>query len=70
METTLFRVVSVRFIGAAAVASGVLATSTIWLLFTNPTTVTAALDDGRVGPIARELAVAVIEVFRRLLAYL
>ncbi len=70
METTLLRVVSIRFIGAAAVASALLATSTIWLLFTSPTTVTAALDDGRVGPLARQLAVAIVDVVRGLLAYL
>ncbi len=60
----------IRLIGATAVVSTVLAASTIWLLFTSPTTVTAALDEGRVGPIARELAVALMNVFRGLLAYL
>ena len=60
----------IRLIGATAVVSTLLAASTIWLLFTSPTTVTAALDEGRVGPIARELAVALINVFRGLLAYL
>ncbi len=60
----------IRLIGATAVVSTLLAASTIWLLFTSPTTVTAALDEGRVGPIARELAVALMNVFRGLLAYL
>ncbi len=60
----------IRLIGATAVVSTLLAASTIWLLLTSPTTMTAALDEGRVGPLARELAVALISVFRGLLAYL
>ncbi len=60
----------IRLMGASAVVSALLAASTIWLVLASPTTVTLALDEGRIGPIARELAAALINAFRGLLAYL
>ncbi len=70
METHLLRVVGIRFIVVAAITSALAATSAIRLLLTSPATVAAALDEGRVGPIARELAMALFGVLRGLLAYL
>ncbi len=70
METHLLRVVGIRVIALAAITSALVATSAIGLLLTSPATVAAALDEGRVGPIARELAIALFGVLRGLLAYL
>jgi len=55
---------------AAAVVSTLLATSTIWLLLTNPATVATAVDQRTIAPIARELAAALIDALHGLLAYL
>jgi len=61
---------SISVTGAAAVVSGVLATSTIWLLLTSPATLAAALNEGTVTPVIRELAAAVVHALSGLLAYL
>lgn len=53
-----------------AVACAVLAGATIWLLLSDPVTVTGALHDGTVTPIVRALAQAVVDAFRSLLAFL
>jgi len=55
---------------AAAVVSMVLTASMIWVLLNNPVTVAVALDRGTVAPVARELAAALIDLLRDLLAYL
>ena len=55
---------------AAAGVAAILATSTIWLVLTNPATVATAVDQGTITPIARELASALVSVLHQLLAYL
>ena len=62
--------VSIGVAGTAAIVSAVLATLTIWLLMTDPTTMAAAVDRGTVAPIVRALAAALVDVFRWLLRYL
>lgn len=61
---------SISLTGAAAVLSTLMATSTIWLMLTNPATLASALNQGTVTPVVRELASALIAVFRGLLTYL
>ena len=60
----------IRLMGATGVICALLATSTIWLLLTSPAAMTTALDRGTIAPLARELAIALVNVFRGLLAYL
>ena len=62
--------VSIGVAGTAAIVSALLATLTIWLLMTDPTTMAAAIDRGTVAPIARALASAFVDLFRILLSYL
>jgi len=53
-----------------ALTCALLAGTTIWLLLTDPITVTGALHDGTVTPLVGELARAVIDAVRGLLAFL
>ena len=62
--------VSIGVAGTAAIVSALLATLTIWLLMTDPTTMAAAIDRGTVAPIARALGAALVDVFHWLLRYL
>ena len=62
--------VSIGVAGTAAIVSALLATATIWLLMTDPTTMAAAIDRRTVAPIARALAAALVDVFQVLLRYL
>jgi hypothetical protein len=62
--------VSIGVAGTAAIVSALLATLTIWLLMTDPTTMAAAIDRGTVAPIARALGDALVDVFHWLLRYL
>ncbi len=54
---------------AVAIASALIATSTIWLLL-NPGTLAEAINQGTAAPVARLLAAALFDVLRALLAYL
>jgi hypothetical protein len=62
--------VGISVTAAAAVLSMGLTASAIWVLLTNPVTVAVALDRGTAAPVARELAAALINLLRDLLAYL
>lgn len=55
---------------AAAALSITLACAVPWLLLTDPVTVAGALEQGRVTPIARELATVVADALRTLATYL
>ncbi len=62
--------IGIRLTTAAAAVSALLATSTIWLVLTRPAAVATAVNQQTIGPIARELATALINALRGLLAYL
>ena len=61
---------SVSLFGTIAVLSAVFAAATIWLLLTDPVTVTEAVDTGEVSPIVRELASVLYSALAGLLKYL
>ncbi len=61
---------SIGVTAATVVISRTLTVSAAWLLLTNPAAVAAAFNDGTIAPVARELADALINVLRGLLAYL
>jgi hypothetical protein len=61
---------SVSLFGTIAVLSGIFAAATIWLLLTDPVTVTEAVDTGEVSPIVRELAGVLYSALAGLLKYL
>ncbi len=62
--------IGIRLTAAAAVVSMIIATSTIWLILTRPATVATAVNEQTLGPIARELATALMRAIHGLLAYL
>jgi hypothetical protein len=59
---------------SVAVVIGVLATviagATIWLVLTDPVTVTNAIDEGEVSPLVRRLAEVLYDALAGLLEYL
>jgi len=61
---------ALRVTGAAALLSAFVATSTIWLMLTNPTTLAATVDGGAIAPAVRELATALVRALCGLMAYL
>ena len=61
---------SVSLFGTIAVLSAIVAAATIWLLLTDPVTVTEAVDTGEVSPIVRELASVLYSALAGLLKYL
>ena len=61
---------SLSLFGTVAVMSAVLAAATIWLLLTDPVTVTAALNQGSITPLVRELAEVFASALRNLLHWL
>jgi hypothetical protein len=61
---------SVSLFGTIALVSAVFAAATIWLLLTDPVTVTEAVDTGEVSPIVRELASVLYSALAGLLKYL
>ena len=65
-----FRTAGTSLVGAIAVLAALLAGLTIWLLLTDPVTVTGALQDGTVTPLVRELALAFAGALRGLLRFL
>jgi hypothetical protein len=69
MESMSFAVVGRRLVGAVAMVSTVLAGATIWLLVTDPGTVTSALAEGSVEPLLRELMEVVGTALRHLLRW-
>ncbi len=60
----------IRVTTAAAGVSALMAASTIWLVLTRPATVATAVNQQTIGPIARELAAALLNALHGLLAYL
>ena len=61
---------SMSLVGIAGLLAAVLAAATIWLLFTEPVTVAAAVTEGNVTPLVRELAGFLYEAVWNLLRYL
>jgi hypothetical protein len=61
---------SLSLFGMVAVVAALLASATIWLVFTDPVTVANSVNQGDVTPLVRELATAVYEALRGLLKYL
>lgn len=64
-----FAAVSHRMVGAVALASTVLAGATIWLLVTDPATVTSALAEGSAQRLFRGLLEVVGDALRHLLRW-
>lgn len=62
--------VSASLVGVVAVLAAIAAGATIWLLLTDPVTVTAALNQGSVTPFVRELAEVFVNALRNLLHWL
>jgi hypothetical protein len=61
---------SVSLAGAVAVMSAVVATSTIWLLLTDPVTVADAVNEGQITPLVRELGQVIYGALWGILKYL
>ncbi len=61
---------SLSLFGMVAVVSAILATATIWLVLTDPVTVTHSVNQGDVSPLVRQLASVVYEALKGLLKYL
>ncbi len=62
--------VSVSLFSVLAIVAAVLAGATVWLLLTDPVGVTAALHQGTVTPLVRELADVLASAMRDLLRWL
>ncbi len=62
--------VGVSLFATIAVIAALLAGATIWLLLTDPVTVTDAVNQGGVTPLVSQLANALLAAFRGLLRYL
>ena len=62
--------VSASLVGVSAVLAAIAAGATIWLLLTDPVTVTAALNQGSITPLVRELAEVFASALRNLLHWL
>jgi hypothetical protein len=65
-----FRRVGVGMFGALAVASLVVAASTVWLVLTDPVTVANSVNEGDVSPLVQSLAAAILRAVQGLLQYL
>ena len=65
-----FQRLSASLFGAVAVASVLLAASTVWLFVTNPVNVANAISEGDVSPLIRDLAQVLVNALRGLLRYL
>jgi hypothetical protein len=61
---------SLSLFGTVAVVAAILASATIWLVFTDPVSVANSVTQGDVTPLVRELASAFYEAIRGLLKYL
>ena len=61
---------SMSLFGTIAVVAAILASATIWLVFTDPVTVANSVNQGDVSPLVRELASAFYEAIKGLLKYL
>ncbi len=61
---------SLSLFGMIAIVAAVLASATIWLVFTDPVTVANSVNQGDVTPLIRELASAFYEAVKGLLKYL
>ena len=61
---------SLSLFGTIAIVAAILASATIWLVFTDPVTVADSVNQGTVTPLVRELASAVYEAIKGLLKYL
>lgn len=62
--------VSVSLVSLLAVVAAVLAGATVWLLLSDPVGVNAALQQGTVTPLVRELADVLAGAMRELLRWL
>lgn len=64
------RGVGVGVFGALAVASLVVAASTVWLVVTDPVTVANSVNEGDISPLVRSLAAAILQALQGLFQYL
>ncbi len=61
---------SLSLFGTIAIVAAILASATLWLVFTDPVTVANSVNQGDVTPLVRELASAMYEAIKGLLKYL
>lgn len=61
---------SFSLFGTIAIVAAILASATIWLVFTDPVTVANSVNQGDVTPLVRELASSLLEALKGLLKYL
>jgi hypothetical protein len=61
---------SLSLFGTVAIVAAILASATIWLVFTDPVTVANSVNQGDVTPLVRELASSLLEAIKGLLKYL
>jgi hypothetical protein len=61
---------SLSLFGTIAIVAAILASATIWLVFTDPVTVANSVNQGDVTPLVRELASSLLEAIKGLLKYL
>ena len=61
---------SASVLSATAILAAIVAATTIWLLLTDPVSMTAAVNQGTVSPLVRQLAQALSDAFRELLRWL
>ena len=61
---------SLSLFGTVAIVAAILASATIWLVFTDPVTVANSVNQGDVTPLVRELASSLLEAINGLLKYL
>jgi hypothetical protein len=61
---------SLSLFGMIAIVAAILASATVWLVFTDPVTVANSVNQGDVTPLVRELASSLLEAIKGLLKYL
>jgi hypothetical protein len=61
---------SVSLVAVVGVLAAAVASATIWLLVTDPVTVSTAVSSGDVGPFMRAIGSVIYDALRELFAYL
>ena len=61
---------SASVLSVTAVLAAIVAGTTIWLLLTDPVSMTAAVNQGTISPLVHQLAQALSDAFRELLRWL
>ena len=62
--------IGINLTGTVAALSTLMAAGTVWLVLTSPGSLAAAVDQGSITPVVRELADALVDAIRELLRYL